>query len=100
MFDATGLDQRQRLEHLDRRANEASMRRVAGAGHESLRGVIDGNVDEVLRFDDLAAADLDDAAPGCHPLTPTPGPWPLVHRSRQGPRRVRPAAPTRRHASA
>jgi hypothetical protein len=67
--DAAGLDERQGLEHLDRRPHEAVVRRVAGAGDQSLFGVRDRDVDAVNGLDHLAADRLDVAAAWGHPST-------------------------------
>ena len=59
-LDAAVLDERQRLEHLDRGAHEADQCRVARACDESTVRVHDRDVDNVLRFDSPAARDFYD----------------------------------------
>ncbi len=74
VVDTAALDERQHLEHLDRRSDEAVMRRVAGARHEALAGLGDRDVDAVHRLHRLTAHDFDDAA--CqlvHAFTSSPG---------------------------
>jgi hypothetical protein len=65
-LDAAAFDERQRLEHLDRRSNEALVRRIAGAGDEALPGVRDRDVNAVHRFHLAAAQDFDAAGPRRH----------------------------------
>ncbi len=62
-LDAALLDERERLEHLDRGTNEAHVSRVAGARGEPLLGVHDRDVDAMPGLDDFSAIDLDDAVP-------------------------------------
>src|SRR6187431_804976 len=66
MIDATGLDERQHLEHLDGRADEGVVRGIAGAGRQSLLGMRDRYMHAMLRLDDVAAPGLDGTVARLH----------------------------------
>jgi hypothetical protein len=70
-LNAAGLDERQRLEHLDGRSHEAFVRGITGAGHQSIVCVRHRHVHTVDRFDNVAAERFDLAATRCHAGTQT-----------------------------
>src|SRR5829696_5366640 len=70
-LDAAGLDEGQRLEHLDRRADEAVMRGIAGTGNQSLIGVRDRHMNAMHGLDDVTSQRLDVASSRYHAGTQT-----------------------------
>ena len=60
-FNAAAFDKRQRLKHLDRRSNEAQVRGISGARHQTLLRVRDRDVNPMLRLDDITTQDFNNA---------------------------------------